>query len=60
MNKRNHRNRRRPISREEAEAMMAFYGISNEKPHSMYDETFPLSARKPKITITQTIIEFHS
>ena len=51
-------NRKRRPTAEEIEAIMAFYGVSNEKPRSMYDETFPLSARKPKITITQTTIEF--
>ena len=56
MNKRNHNQKRRPTA-EEIEAIMAFYGVEN-KPRSMYDETFPRTARKPRITITQTTIEF--
>lgn len=59
MSNKNHRNRRRPISREEVEAIMAFYGINEDKPRSMYSETFPRSVvRRPRITITQTTIEF--
>lgn len=57
MNKRIHNRKRRPTA-EEIEAIMAFYGINEDKPRSMYSETFPRSARKPRITITQTTIEF--
>lgn len=57
MNNKNHNRKRRPTA-EEIEAIMAFYGINEDKPRSMYDETFPRTARKSKITITQTIIEF--
>ena len=52
-------NRKRRPTAEEIEAIMAFYGVNENKPRSMYSETFPRTVRNPKITITQTIIEFH-
>lgn len=52
------KSRKRRPTPAEIEAVMAFYGVNEQKPRSMYDETFPRTARKPKITITQTIIEF--
>lgn len=58
MNNKKQRNRRRPISREEVEAMLDFYCMGNEKPRSMHSETFPRAVCKQKNTITQTIIEF--
>ena len=59
MPRKNNYRKRRPTA-EEIEAIMAFYGINEDKPRSMYDETFPRTAPKPRITITQTTIEFHS
>ena len=51
-------NRKHRPTAEEIEATMAFFGIGKDKPRSMYDETFPTAVKKPKITITQTVIEF--
>lgn len=48
MPRKNHNRRCRPTAKE-IKAIMAFYGFNEEKPRSIHT---------PKITITQTIIEF--
>ena len=46
---------RRPSARE-IQAMLEFFGVNSDN-SIRYDETFP-TRKEPRITITQTIIEF--
>lgn len=53
--KTNRRSIRRPSARE-IQAMLEFFGANSDN-SIRYDETFP-TLREPRITITQTVIEF--
>ena len=51
-----HKHRTRRPSAREIQAMLEFFGANSDN-SIRYDETFP-TRREPRITITQTVIEF--